>query len=170
MRVGGLREHLVLVALLAVLSFLFFDEEPVFDFTDWNLLHVWLLVFCISIILFEPTLRAQAGQFVYKDLVSMVAALTFWLGLENYVRLILVVFCLHNLFPLEVDLLEQTEVLLLYSNWLTLELLPAGFVLFLLVGLSHGLNAALGLLQGRLVTLLCVLICVGLVVVGGVLG
>ena len=46
----------------------------------------------------------------------MVAALTFWLGLENYVRLILVVFCLHNLFPLEVDLLEQTEVLLLYSN------------------------------------------------------
>lgn len=34
MRVGGFREHLVLVALLAVLSFLCFDEEPVFDFTD----------------------------------------------------------------------------------------------------------------------------------------
>lgn len=133
-------------------------------------MHVWLLALSVSVILFEPTLRARAGQFVYKDFVSMAAALTFWLGMENYIRALLVVFFLHGLLPLEVDLLEQTELLLAYSSWITLEVLPGCLILAALFGAAHLLNLALSFGQLRLVWLLCVGISLGVLLVAGVLG
>ena len=36
-----------------------------------------MLAFAVLVIIFEPTLRARAGQLAYKDTVTMVAALTF---------------------------------------------------------------------------------------------
>ena len=61
-------------------------------------------------VFFELTLRSRFGQFVYKDTVSMFALFTFWFGLENYVRLLLLVFSSHALTPLEIELIELVEV------------------------------------------------------------
>lgn len=77
MRLNGFREHVFLFAWLTVLSFCCFDEEPVLDLTDINVLHIWILALCLCIVLFEPTLRARSGQLVYKDTVTLVAILTF---------------------------------------------------------------------------------------------
>lgn len=93
-----------------LVSFLSFDEEPILDLSDFNLIHVWLVVFSALVVYFDLLLRARFGQFVTKDLTSLVAAFTFMWGLENYVRILLVVFCLHNLMPLEVDLFELVEL------------------------------------------------------------
>ena len=57
----------------------------------------------------------------------------------------MVVCSLHNLFPFEVDLYEQTEVFLLYGAWLTDELLPALLLLGVLVGAACLCNVVLGL-------------------------
>lgn len=75
-----------------------------------------MLVLCVCVIIFEPTLRARAGQLVYKDTVTLVAAMTFWLSLENYIRVVLLVFSLHNLMPLEAELVDQAELWLLFST------------------------------------------------------
>jgi hypothetical protein len=40
MRLGSMREHVFLVGWLGLVSFLCFDEEPLLDFTDLNVLHV----------------------------------------------------------------------------------------------------------------------------------
>jgi hypothetical protein len=40
MRLSWLREHGTLVIWVALLSFCCFDEEPVLDLTDLNVLHV----------------------------------------------------------------------------------------------------------------------------------
>jgi hypothetical protein len=149
-----------------VLSFCCFDEEPVLDLTDLNVLHVWVFAMSLAIILFEPTLRARSGQLVYKDVVTLAAVLTFWLHLENYCRLIIVVCALHNLMPYEVDLLEQSEVFLLYSTWLATDLLPGFLTLGVLLGLGMLINASLGVKQRALTGLLVTLVCLGHLVVG----
>lgn len=40
MRLGSLREHMALVVLLGLVSFVCFDEEPILDLTDFNALHI----------------------------------------------------------------------------------------------------------------------------------
>jgi hypothetical protein len=77
MRLHGLREHVFLLAWLTLASFCCFDEEPVLDLTDLNILHVWLLAVSLCVVLYEPTLRARSGQLVYKDFVTLAAIFTF---------------------------------------------------------------------------------------------
>ena len=95
---------------LVTVSFCSFDEEPILDMSDLNLLHVWVLTFALLITYFDLVLRARVGQYLSKDVVLVGAAFTFVWGLENYVRVLLLVFCLHNLLPLEIDLFELIEV------------------------------------------------------------
>ena len=82
----------------------------------------------------------------------------------------MVVCSLHNLFPLEVDLYEQTEVFLLYGAWLTDELLPALLLLGALVGAACLCNVALGLKRLYFTGALILGICFGHLVVGFILG
>jgi len=97
---------------------------------------------------------------VYKDTVTLAAALTFWLQLETYLRVILVVCSLHVLFPYEVDLFESSEAFLIYSAWLTDDLLPAALLVSLLLGLVHTLNGALGTARRAWRAVLILSICV----------
>lgn len=62
------------------------------DFTDFNLIHAALFTFAAVSVLAEQTLRARYGQHAYKDQTALVALLTFWFGLENYFRLVVLVF------------------------------------------------------------------------------
>lgn len=123
MRLGFLSEAGVLLILMALVSLCIFDEEPVLDFSDWNGLHVWLLTLSLFVVFFELTLRSRFGQFVYKDTASMFALFTFWFGLENYIRLLLLVFSSHALTPLEIELIELVEVYQYMSSWLVTQLL-----------------------------------------------
>jgi hypothetical protein len=113
----------VLLILIASVSLCVFDEEPILDFSDWNSLHVWLLTLSLFVVFFELTLRSRFGQFVYKDTASLFALFTFWFGLENYIRLLLLVFSSHALTPLEIELIELVEVYQYMSSWLVTQLL-----------------------------------------------
>lgn len=53
------------------------DDECVLDFTDLNILHVFLFTFSVCAILAEQTLRARYGQQAYVDTSALGAALTF---------------------------------------------------------------------------------------------
>jgi hypothetical protein len=107
---GALAEHTMLVCWLGLVSFLCFDEESFLDFSDLNILHVWVCGVCVCVIVCELVCRAAAGQAAYKDLVVLVAVVTFWLNLENYFRVLLLVFVVHALLPVEADLLDLAEV------------------------------------------------------------
>ena len=77
MRFQALREHAFLLVWVAGVSFCCFDEEPILDLTDLNVLHIWVLVLSLCVVLYEPTLRARSGQLVYKDFVTLAAIFTF---------------------------------------------------------------------------------------------
>jgi hypothetical protein len=92
---------------------------------------------------FDLSLRSRWGQYLFKDTVVSTAALTFTWGLENYIRLLLLVFCLHNLMPFEADLLETTAVYQAWGSWLAVDLLPATLLFCLLVCSVFTLNLSL---------------------------
>jgi hypothetical protein len=62
MRSGFYQEHWRLVGLVGFVSFCCVDEEPIFDFSDLNLVHVWALVAAACIIYFDLLLRSRNGQ------------------------------------------------------------------------------------------------------------
>ena len=96
-----------------------------------------------------------------KDLTSAAAAFTFAWGLENYVRLLLLVFCLHNLLPLEVDLLELIEAYQAWGAWFAAELAAGSLLLGLLLALAYGLNLSLGAGSAPMVAAGLLLLCLG---------
>lgn len=141
---------------------LFFDEEPILDFTDWNLVHVFLFTFSLMATLAELTLRARFGQHAYKDQSTLAAVLTFWFGIEAYFRAVVIVFSWHSLTPLECELFEACEVYSLAAHWLTTEILPSLFALGLALSLLLMLNLSLGWARWQVFFLQYVLLVLGL--------
>lgn len=133
-------------------SFLFLDEEPVLELSDLNLLHVAALALCAFLTYFDLSLRSRWGQYVFKDGVVSTAALVFAWGLENYLRLLLLVFCLHNLMPFEADLLESLAVYQAWGAWLCIDLVGPLLAACLLVPAVYALNLSLAS-AGRLALL-----------------
>jgi hypothetical protein len=60
-----------------VTTFCIFDEEPVLDWSDLNVLHIWILVLSALVVYFDLLLRSRVGQYVMKDLTVAAAAFTF---------------------------------------------------------------------------------------------
>lgn len=71
---------------------------------------------------------------------TLIAPITFWAGLENYFRLIIVIFGAHSLTPLETDLTETVEVYRNISTWLSYEVGPSLVLLISATGLATRLN------------------------------
>jgi hypothetical protein len=138
--------------------FLFFDEEPFFDPTDWNIVHVFLFLTCCLIVIWENVVRARYGQFVYKDQVLLFSTFSFWFALENYSRLIVIIFCFHCLTPLELELVELVEVFQSVVCWYTAEILPCLIALSIVLVLIIFLNFFLNWHQFRMCVLLVFLI------------
>lgn len=133
-------EWATLAVIICLGVFLFFDEEPLFDPTDWNIVHVVLITASLWIVVWENIVRSRYGQFVYKDQVLLFSTFTFWFALENYTRLIIIVFCFHCLTPLELELVELVEVFQTLMVWYTTDLLPTLLLMVILFGLSILLN------------------------------
>ena len=81
--------------------------------------------------------------------------------MENYIRLLLLVFCLHNLSPLEGDLVELVEVYQAWGAWLVAEVGAGLGLLGVLVGLVYGLGLSLGSGSASLVLGWLLLLCLG---------
>lgn len=163
MRTNWLREGVAVVFLLAASAFIFFDEEPLFDASDWNGLHCALLLFSTVAVIWENITRARYGQFVYKDQVLMFSTFSFWFFLENYMRLIVIVFCTHSLVPLEAELVELVEVYQTLTRWISVGVLPSICMLTLSLFLAIMLNLAIGWGRHVLIVTLSTFICVSLV-------
>lgn len=143
MRYGPFTEGVFFFMLTVLAVFLVFDEEPLFDFTDLNITHVILFTFCLTFIWAEHALRTRFGQYTYKDQVSLYGALG-WLNLmNNYFRLLLAVFSLHALVPLEADLIEQSESLFLCINYFAAAMTRPLILVSLVWGLGIYLNLTL---------------------------
>ncbi len=163
MRLTSFTESLGLIGLWVLLSFCILDEEPVFDFSDWNLTHVCLLCLGFFAFVWENLLRARSGAYVYKDLILAYATFFFIYSIERYMQLIQVVFFCHCLSPLEADLMDSVEVFVEYFQIVSLYLSIATMWVVLL-GCIAFLGAA-NLSYGRLhLSRICAtLVCVGLV-------
>lgn len=107
-----------------MLCFFFFDEEPLLDPTDWNIVHTIFLFLALLVVVNENTVRARFGQFVYKDQVLLFATFSFWFSIENWSRLIVVFFCFHCLTPLELELIDLVDIFSGLSSWAAANLLP----------------------------------------------
>lgn len=144
MRSHWLREGVIFLIALGVAAFCFFDEEPLFDASDWNGIHVLLLLFSAMAVIWENVTRARFGQFVYKDQVLLFATFSFWFFIENYFRLIVITFCFHSLMPLEAELIELVEVYQSLMRWVSVTLLPGLLVLTVTLSFALLLNLAIG--------------------------
>ena len=143
--------------------FFFFDEEPFFDVTDWNVVHIFFFVICVFVIVFENVLKAKYGQFLFKDQTLLFATFSYWFFLENYLFVIIIFFCFHCLTPLEIELFELVEV---YNNvlvWYTYSVLPNLFILVLIFFLSIMLNFFINWNNKKFILVTAVLIYVTLV-------
>lgn len=165
MRLASFTEAAGLIMLWSLLSFCILDEEPVFDFSDWNLTHVCLLGLGFFSFVWENLLRARAGAYVYKDLVLVYATFFYVYSLERYMQLIQIVFFCHCLAPLEVDLMDSVEVFLEYFGIASLYLTCAVLGTILISAIAF--IGAVSLTQGRLVV---ARLCGALVTVALVMG
>lgn len=162
MRASWLREGASLIALLGLTAFCFFDEEPLFDASDWNGLHCVLLLFSVMAVVWENVTRARYGQFVYKDQVLLFATFSFWFFLENYTRIIIIVFCIHSLIPLEAELFELVEVYQTLTRWVSSSILLPLCILTLTLFMALALNLTIGWGRQALLILLSSGVCVSL--------
>jgi len=74
-----------------------------------------MLVVSLLVVFSELLARAAAGYSVPKDLNCLNAALVYWASVENYTQALLLIFFIHGLAPLELDLLELTDLQGWYS-------------------------------------------------------
>jgi hypothetical protein len=162
MRLASFYEATGLVLLWSILSFLVLDEEPIFDFSDWNLTHVCLLGLGFFSFTWENILRARSGAYVYKDLVLLYATFFYVYSLERYMQLIQVVFFCHCLAPLEVDLMDSVEVFLEYFSIASVYVSVSVTWLVLLSSIAFIGAANLSFGKLSLSRLCSVLVCVGL--------
>ena len=111
MRIAPFYENLRLAVVWAVIGFSVFDEEPTFDFSDWNLVQVVLLALGMFAITWENKLRAQfGGAWVSKDGTLTNAIFFYIYSLERYVLVVFLVFFSHCLTPFESELMDSAEV------------------------------------------------------------
>lgn len=128
---------------------MFLDEEPVFDPTDWNLVHIILFLLSLLIVIWDNIVRARYGQFVYKDQVLLFSTFSFWFSLENYIRLIVIFFCFHCLSPFELELVELVEVYGSLLVWYSGDMLFLLMALVLIYTLTLALNMSWQWFSGR---------------------
>ena len=77
MRLSSIMESAFFLLTLMLTSFLFFDEEPVLDWSDVNFIHIAAMVVAALVVYYDLLTRARVGQYVMKDLNVAAAALTF---------------------------------------------------------------------------------------------
>jgi hypothetical protein len=170
MRLVSLTESGAISLLWIFLSFILLDEEPVFDFSDWNLTQIILLALGLMAVVWENLLRVRAGAYVYKDLVLTYATFFFIFSLERYMQLIQVIFFCHCLSPLEIDLMDSTEVFLEYFGVASFYLVRVTFLIVFLWTLatigSKSLIVGRGVAYQFLATFICLSIVITWLVVG----
>jgi hypothetical protein len=139
-----LSDWFLFIVAIVLSGFLFFDEEPMLDPTDWNIVHIVLFTVCTLSVVWDNVIRARYGQFVYKDQVLLFSTFSFWFALENYSRFIVMGFCFHCLTPLELELVELVEVYQSLLIWYTADILPLllflVFIFFSAITLNSFLN------------------------------
>ena len=101
---------LYFIVVYATVSFLIFDEEPFFDFTDWNIVHIFLLTLSIVIVITENSVKSKFGQFLLKDRLLLFSTFSYWFFLENYVFIVFIGFFFHCLVSLESDSFELVNI------------------------------------------------------------
>ena len=114
-------EWLMLVGCCLASAWLFYDEEPVLDLTDLGFLQSMCLLFALLSVFWENIGRAGAGFYASRDRQLGLWAVTFFVGMDAYFKLIAFGFFLHSLVPLWVDQVESTSLYayLLGSYWVT---------------------------------------------------
>ena len=162
MRWDLIKEAVQLILLLSCVSFIFLDEEPMLDATDWNGLHCLLLLFSLMAVIWENVTRARYGQFVHKDQVLLFATFSFWFFLENYFRVIVVIFCTHSLCPLEMELFDTVEIYQSVLRWVVVTTLPTVLIFSSTLFLGLMLNSAVGWARIQLLIFLSCAICVSI--------
>lgn len=120
--------------------FFFFDEEPFFDMTDWNIIHIFFFLCCLLSIIYENILKSRYGQFVFKDQVLLFSIFSYWTFLQNYILLVIVIFCFHCLTPLEIELFELIEIYNNLFNWCFFTIIFTLFNIFILTFLILLIN------------------------------
>lgn len=139
------------VAALTVLISLgvIIDEDPIFEISDLSVLNVVFLVTCLCIVFWDSVIRGGRGFWGYKDRQVWVGAWLYFTWLLNYHRLIGIVFSVHYLLPLELDLAEGSSLVLTTSP-LVAQFLGLWFgACWFGLSLVHLLRMAVSLGSGR---------------------
>lgn len=150
---------------ISISSFLFFDEEPLFDITDLNVVHVFLIIICFFSVVWENMLKSKYGQYLLKDQSLLFAFSSYWFVLENYIYLVVIVFCFHCLVPLEAELFELVEIYSCVFMWYSNFVFPYLVVVSLLFSIVLFLNYNNNWLNKKLSLLALILIFIVLVIV-----
>lgn len=98
---------LVVMVSIMLFSYITLDEEPLFDLSDLNLFHLLWFFFAIISIFIDNYTRLQLGQNVEKDRSLITYLLSYTLNILLYFIVIWVIFFLHIITPLNLNLLDD---------------------------------------------------------------
>lgn len=79
------------------------------DLTDLGLVQSLCLGAVALAVTMENVGRANSGFFVSRDRQLGLWAVTFWSGMDNYFRIVILGFFAHSLAPMWVDMAESTS-------------------------------------------------------------
>jgi hypothetical protein len=129
---------------LLLVNFCFLLDEPLFDFSDWSVLHILCLFLGFVSVFSDNRVRAYLGQWVPKDLTVMQGALVYWLTLERYAVAVVSVSGLHFLVPLEAELFDLVEVHSFLFNWVSTSIFFVWLLALFSLFLGYAINLSLG--------------------------
>lgn len=88
---------------VALVVFLFFDEEPILDITDLSLYSILVLSVSMLSVIFDNSIKAMFGSIISKDITLWLYSTTTSVSIIVYIVIIWFVFFLHMTAPLLSD-------------------------------------------------------------------
>lgn len=89
----------------------FFEEEPLFDLTDFSVISVICILVCLLIVFFDNFFKSSFGFFLENDKYIYFSYLSYFLIIENYIFLFLLLFFFYSFITCETDLFDSLSVL-----------------------------------------------------------
>jgi hypothetical protein len=162
-------EILLTVTLLAAASifatYVIFEEDALFDITDFNVVHVVCLVAALASISFDNAMKAAWGAWVESDRGIFFYALFKTLSLIIYFGVIWLVFFKHVMAPMLIDDIDDGYAFLSFADALS----ALGILCIVLLVTLNAIGHATACASFRSLPLWCLTSFVGLVIAGMIL-
>ena len=106
---SSLKEWILFIFIMSAVFFIFGDDEPLVEFSDWSFIQILFVVLSTLSVFAENVYRGIFGFFTSKDRALMDTTLSYSMSITLYFIVIVFISCAHLLQPLELDMFDNLE-------------------------------------------------------------